>query len=74
MNNDSLKKYYVNKIKLFQKYNKLYYIKSKPSVSDSKFDELKKEILGLEKKYSFLNSKESPSVLVGFKPSKNFKK
>ena len=35
---------------------------------------LKKEIINLEKKYKFLNHKNSPSKVVGFKPSKNFKK
>ena len=35
---------------------------------------LKKIYLDLEKKYSYLNSQNSPSKIVGFKPSKNFKK
>ena len=35
---------------------------------------LKKEIIDLEKKYKFLSHKDSPSKIVGFKPSKNFKK
>ena len=34
------------------------------------YDSIKKEILSLEKKYLFLNSKDSPSTNVGFKPSK----
>ena len=34
----------------------------------------KKEILDLEKQYEFLESDNSPSKIVGFKPSKNFKK
>ena len=43
-------------------------------ISDSNFDQLKKEILDLEKKFSFLKSKDSPSKVLGFKPSKNFNK
>ena len=43
-------------------------------VSDKEYDELKKEILSLEDKYKFLKSKESPSKIVGHKPSKNFQK
>ncbi len=35
---------------------------------------LKKNILDLEKKYKFLKSKDSPSLKIGHKPSKNFKK
>ena len=49
-------------------------IKINPLVSDKEYDELKKEIFLLEKKYNFLKSKESPSQIVGYKPSKNFKK
>ena len=65
---------YLKKIKLISNYNKKYYDLSSPEVSDNIYDELKKEILELEKKYSFLKSKKSPSKIVGFKPSKNFKK
>ena len=59
---------------LLKKYNKFYYEKSNPLVTDKEYDELKKNILSLEKKNIFLNSKNSPSKVVGFKPSKNFKK
>ncbi len=68
-----VKKDYINKINLIQKYNKAYYVNSKPNVSDTVYDELKKNILDLEKKYDFKH-KNSPSVSIGFKPSKNFKK
>ena len=73
----SIKKIQINyrkKIKLITKLNKFYYENSKPLVSDSEYDELKKEILNLEKNNDFLKSKDSPSEIVGFKPSKNFKK
>ena len=65
---------YNKKIGLFNKYNNEYYNKSKPSVSDEEYDNLKKEILYLENKYEFLKSKDSPSSNIGYKPSKNFKK
>jgi len=71
---DTIKKKYLEKIKLIQKHNELYYDKNKPSVSDQKYDVLKKEIINLENKYEFLKSEESPSRSVGFKPSKNFQK
>ena len=74
MNYEDKRKIYLDKIKLISKYNKHYYEKDKPIVSDQKFDLLKKEIINLEDKYDFLKSKESPSKSVGFKPSKNFKK
>ena len=72
--NKEVEKIYKRKIKEFQKHNKLYYDKSAPVISDREFDELKADIINLEKKYSFLRSTKSPSDSVGFKPSKNFEK
>ncbi len=74
MKNSKIQNEYLKKIKLFQQYNKFYYDKSDPKITDSEFDSLKKEILELENKYNFLNSDNSPSKSIGFKPSKNFKK
>ena len=74
MNDKDLEIEYFKKINLAQKYNKYYYDKNEPIVSDQIFDLLKKEIIDLEKKYNFLKSKLSPSKVVGFKPSKNFQK
>ena len=74
MNKDLIIKDYDKKIKLLKKFNLYYYDKDKPIITDQKYDHLKKEILNLEIKYSFLKSKNSPSKTVGFKPSKNFKK
>jgi len=70
----SAKKNYLKKIKLIKKYNKYYYDKSNPTISDEEYDQLKREIIDIEKKYPNLINKESPSLNVGFKPSKNFKK
>ena len=74
MVNKKIQQIYLKKIKLLNKLNKDYYDKNKPLVTDKEYDELKKEILSFEKKYKFLNNKNSPSELVGFRPSKNFKK
>ena len=74
MRNEKIKKDYLEKIKRFKDYNRNYYHKSRPLVTDAEFDRLKIEILDLEKKYKFLSSSNSPSKIVGFKPSKNFKK
>jgi DNA ligase (NAD+) len=65
---------YNEKIKLLTKYNKFYYDKSNPKVTDNEYDKLKKDILLLEKNYSFLKSDSSPAIIIGYKPSKNFKK
>ncbi len=72
--NDKLKKEYKSKLKQFNLYNKNYYEKNHPIVADYEFDKLKKEILDLEKKYKFLKNDKSPSVIVGYKPSKTFEK
>ena len=74
MNKKDIEIEYKKKIKLIINYNKNYYDASKPLVSDKVYDDLKKSILNLENKHSFLNSKNSPSKIVGFKPSKNFQK
>tara|TARA_B110001452_G_scaffold49283_1_gene37632 strand:+ start:965 stop:2995 length:2031 start_codon:yes stop_codon:yes gene_type:complete len=74
MKNEEVKKDYLKKIKKFENCNKNYYEKSKPILSDAEFDRLKNEILELEKRYIFLNNSNSPSKIVGFKPSKNFQK
>jgi DNA ligase (NAD+) len=74
MNKKKVESEYKKKIKLIINYNKNYYEASKPLVTDKVYDDLKKSILILENKYSFLNSASSPSKIVGFKPSKNFKK
>ncbi|MDC3061293.1 NAD-dependent DNA ligase LigA [Candidatus Pelagibacter sp.] len=71
---ESIKKIYNNKIKEFNKHNELYYSKDKPLILDNEYDQLKKSILDLEKKYSFLKHKNSPSKTIGYKPSKNFLK
>ena len=70
---NSTSKDYKKKLKLLEKYNKYYYQNQKPLISDKKYDELKREILGLEEKYGF-NDLKSPSVKVGYKPSKRFEK
>ena len=69
-----LTKNYNLKIKELKKHNKLYYELSKPIITDSQYDVLKKEILELESKYKFLKNKYSPSETVGYKTSKSFDK
>ena len=74
MKKEQIIELYKSKIKDYKKSNFLYFEKNQPKLSDAKFDDLKKEILNLEKKYKFLSSKDSPSKILGYKPSKNFKK
>tara|TARA_B100000963_G_scaffold245038_1_gene214536 strand:+ start:1055 stop:3076 length:2022 start_codon:yes stop_codon:yes gene_type:complete len=72
MSNSSFKNY-KKKLNLLEKYDKHYYQNQKPLVSDKEYDEIKNEILKLEKTYGYKDLK-SPSVKVGFKPSKKFEK
>ena len=65
---------YSKKIKNLHKFGKAYFDKDSPIVSDQRYDDLKLKILSLEKKYSFLKSNLSPSLKVGFEPSKKFNK
>ena len=74
MNKKEIQKKYNKRIKLINNYNKYYYNESSPLVSDKEYDEIKKDILLLEKKYKFLKSEKSPSKITGYKPSKNFVK
>jgi len=74
MDKKEIKKLYNSKVNLLKKYNESYFDKNKSIVSDKEYDEIKKEVLDLEKNFSYLVSKYSPSQIVGFKPSKNFKK
>ncbi len=74
MKKSEITKQYLRKIKLINKFNKFYFDKNKPVVSDKVYDDLKKEIIILENNHIFLRSKNSPSQVVGHRPSKSFKK
>ena len=67
-----IKKYYKKKINELKKHNKSYFEESAPKISDKNYDQIKKEILDLEKNYNFLKSSLSPSKSLGLTPSKNF--
>jgi DNA ligase (NAD+) len=74
MGKKEIKNQYDKKIKLLINHNKNYYEKNAPLITDHEYDQLKSNVLKLEKKYEFLKSKNSPSKFIGYKPSKNFKK
>ena len=74
MKKNLIQKEYKKKIKLFSFYNQKYYNENISEISDSEYDQLKKDLIALEEKYKFLKSKISPLNSVGFKPSKNFEK
>jgi len=46
-----LKKKYLEKVKKLSKYDEFYFEKNNPLISDGEYDDLKNEILDLEKKF-----------------------
>ena len=74
MHRNKIEKIYLKKIDELKKYDKAYFEKDNPIVSDHIYDNIKHEILDLEKKYSYLKNKKSPSQKVGYGPSNKFKK
>ena len=74
MNTRLIKDKYKEKIKLINSYNKKYYNDDVSEIPDSEYDELKKKIILLEEKYNFLKDKNSPSLNVGHKPLRHFRK
>jgi len=74
MQKKEIEKIYIKKINELKKHNKAYFQNDNPLIPDKKYDDLKVEILSLEKKYKYLKNKNSPSKNVGYKPSDKFKK
>jgi DNA ligase (NAD+) len=74
MNKEIIRNEYKKKIRLIKNYNQKYYNENLSVILDSDYDKLKKEIILLEKKYNFLKDKNSPSIIVGHKPLKHFRK
>ena len=70
----NIKKLYLEKIQKLIKFNKAYFEKDSPIVTDEKFDELKKELLDIVKKNSFLKEIKNIEKIVGSSPSNKFKK
>ena len=64
----------IKKINELKKHNNLYFNKDRPKISDSQYDQLKKEIILLEKKFPYLKNEDSIEKIVGFKPANKFKK
>lgn len=55
------------------RHNRLYYMESKPAISDFEFDKLLSKLQDLEKQFPDLLTQDSPSQRVGGQPLKNFK-
>ena len=66
---------YKKKIKLLKSHNKSYFTDDSPKILDSDYDKLKKQILDLENKHSFiLNKYSSINTIVGAPVTNKFEK
>ena len=74
MEKKEIQKLYIEKINKLKKFDKAYFDDDNPIISDKDYDQIKQEILNLEKKYNYLKNKNSPSTKVGYEPSGKFKK
>tara|TARA_S200000501_G_scaffold373842_1_gene421949 strand:- start:3832 stop:5856 length:2025 start_codon:yes stop_codon:yes gene_type:complete len=70
----NIEKIYLDKVKKLIKFNKAYFEKDNPIVTDEIFDELKKELLDMSKKHPFLKEIKNIEEVVGSKPSGKFEK
>ena len=74
MQKKGIEKIYIKKINELKKHNKAYFDDDKPLISDKNYDDIKEEVLNLEKKHKYLKNENSPSKKIGYKPSDKFKK
>jgi len=56
-----------------RRHDDLYHTRDSPEISDAEYDKLRHELLDLEKEHPELITKDSPSQIVGAKPSSGFK-
>jgi len=74
MEKKEIEKVYIKKINKLRKHGKAYFLHDNPIISDKEYDDIKKDILNLEKKYTYLKNRNSPTKKVGYEPSSKFKK
>ncbi len=71
---DKIISQYKKKISEIKKHNERYFLKDNPIISDADYDQLKKDLISLESKHSYLKKFSSIDKIVGAKPSNKFKK
>ena len=74
MKKKEIQKKYAKQKKLLFKHNHHYFNLDDPLVSDFKYDQIKKEIIQLEKDFPFLKGKNSINNQVGAPITNKFKK
>ena len=74
MNKQDIKKKYNKEKKLLLKYNHHYFNLDSPLVPDSTYDQIKNELIKLEKEFPYLKTKKSIQDQIGAPVTKKFKK
>ena len=74
MQRKEIEKIYIKKINKLKKYDQAYFEHDSSLISDRDYDNIKQEILSLEKKYKYLKHENSPSLTVGYLPTDKFRK
>ncbi len=74
MNKKETLNVFKKKVSILKRHNKLYYGYDKPEITDKDYDELKKDLFILEKKYSYLKKLNLLENIIGSPPVNKFKK
>ena len=74
MKRQDIQKLYSKQKKLLLKYNHHYFNLDSPLVSDSKYDQIKNEVIKLENSFAYLKENKPIQDLVGAPVTKKFKK
>lgn len=69
---EKVKARWLELVEQIEEHRKHYYLKDKPLISDSKYDELFKELVELEQKYPQLQTADSPTLSVGGTKAEGF--
>ena len=67
-------KSFKEKVQILKRHNNLYFNQNKPKISDSEYDNLKRELLELEKKHDYLKKLKLLKNIVGAPLTNQFKK
>ncbi len=73
-NKKEIIKKFNEKLDILNKHNKYYFTDDNPQISDSEYDNIKKDITNLIKKFDFLKEIKINNNLVGAPPSNKFRK
>ncbi len=56
-----------------RRHDRLYYVENRPAISDKQYDDLLKELIGLEERFPAFKTADSPTQRVGGEPAGGFR-